>query len=179
MSTYTGQIEIINVGVLPNDGEGDPLRTAFQKVNNNFSILFGTAFLTSNTATSGSTAGQPILEIPLTDFDHGIFEIKSSSAVPNSPDSQFITLSAQLTNDAEDVKFVGYSTTFSGNCITNYDMDVYGSNVRILVNPLLNIGMHHSITSQIIGAIFLQLDGYTFNTVLATEDGALIKTEAI
>ena len=29
--------EIINVGAQPNDGEGDPLRTAFEKVNNNFS----------------------------------------------------------------------------------------------------------------------------------------------
>ena len=28
--------EIINIGALPNDGSGDPLRVAFQKINNNF-----------------------------------------------------------------------------------------------------------------------------------------------
>jgi hypothetical protein len=32
--------EIINTGALPNDGEGDPLRVAFTKINNNFSELF-------------------------------------------------------------------------------------------------------------------------------------------
>lgn len=34
--------EIINVGTLPNDGTGDPLRTAFDKINNNFSNIFST-----------------------------------------------------------------------------------------------------------------------------------------
>lgn len=32
--------EIINVGAAPNDGEGDPIRTAFIKTNNNFTQLF-------------------------------------------------------------------------------------------------------------------------------------------
>ena len=32
--------EIINVGATPNDGLGDPIRTAFTKTNTNFSELF-------------------------------------------------------------------------------------------------------------------------------------------
>lgn len=32
--------QIINVGSLPNDGEGDPLRVAFQKINDNFTQVF-------------------------------------------------------------------------------------------------------------------------------------------
>ena len=32
--------EIINVGTVPNDGTGDPLRTAYQKCNNNFAELY-------------------------------------------------------------------------------------------------------------------------------------------
>ena len=32
--------QIINVGTLPNDGEGDPLRVAFQKINENFTQTF-------------------------------------------------------------------------------------------------------------------------------------------
>lgn len=32
--------QVINVGSAPNDGQGDPIRTAFQKCNNNFSQLF-------------------------------------------------------------------------------------------------------------------------------------------
>ena len=34
--------ELINVGAAPNDGLGDPIRTAFIKTNNNFTELFGT-----------------------------------------------------------------------------------------------------------------------------------------
>ena len=33
--------QIINVGALPNDGTGDPLRTAYQKANANFTELYG------------------------------------------------------------------------------------------------------------------------------------------
>lgn len=32
--------EIINIGALPNDGSGDPLRVAFSKINNNFGELY-------------------------------------------------------------------------------------------------------------------------------------------
>ena len=50
--------EIINVGAQPNDGEGDPLRTAFQKINNNFTQLFSTGFFTSNAYSTGNSANQ-------------------------------------------------------------------------------------------------------------------------
>lgn len=33
--------QIINIGVLPNDGTGDPLRVAYQKANANFTELYG------------------------------------------------------------------------------------------------------------------------------------------
>lgn len=32
--------EVINVGTVPNDGTGDPLRTAYIKCNSNFSELY-------------------------------------------------------------------------------------------------------------------------------------------
>jgi hypothetical protein len=36
--------QIINIGSAPNDGTGDPLRTAFDKSNDNFSELYGKGF---------------------------------------------------------------------------------------------------------------------------------------
>jgi hypothetical protein len=33
--------QIINIGASANDGQGDPIRTAFAKTNNNFTQLFG------------------------------------------------------------------------------------------------------------------------------------------
>ena len=35
--------QIINVGTSPNDGQGDPIRTSFQKTNSNFSELYARA----------------------------------------------------------------------------------------------------------------------------------------
>lgn len=35
--------QIINVGALPNDGTGDPLRLAYEKINDNFDELYGAA----------------------------------------------------------------------------------------------------------------------------------------
>jgi len=51
--------QLINVGVSPNDSTGDPIRLAFQKINNNFSELYSNVAssdirLTGNTITSTS-----------------------------------------------------------------------------------------------------------------------------
>lgn len=32
--------QIINIGALPNDGTGDPIRVAYGKINNNFTELY-------------------------------------------------------------------------------------------------------------------------------------------
>jgi len=52
--------QVINVGTAPNDGLGDPIRTAYQKCNANFSELFSrvqTGVPGSMTGTVGDTAG--------------------------------------------------------------------------------------------------------------------------
>ena len=50
--------EVINIGPAPNDGLGDPLRTAFAKTNNNFSQLFNTGGV-SGIANGSSSVGIP------------------------------------------------------------------------------------------------------------------------
>jgi hypothetical protein len=52
--------EIINVGTVPNDGTGDPLRTAYIKCNNNFAELYSrlqTEVPASSLGTAGDLAG--------------------------------------------------------------------------------------------------------------------------
>lgn len=52
--------EIINVGTSPNDGTGDPLRTAYTKCNNNFAELYSrlqTEVPASSSGTAGDLAG--------------------------------------------------------------------------------------------------------------------------
>jgi len=63
--------EIINVGPAPNDGLGDPLRTAFIKTNNNFNQLFATAGIT------GIANGTSNIQIPVA---NGNVNISSAGA---------------------------------------------------------------------------------------------------
>jgi hypothetical protein len=39
MATTLHTLELIDIGLLPNDGTGDPLRVAFDKINNNFASI--------------------------------------------------------------------------------------------------------------------------------------------
>jgi hypothetical protein len=140
-----GDQEYINIGTTPNDGLGDPLRTAFSKINNNFSNLFLTTVNTSSANTTGLTANQVIYTYPANAFTQGVFQIRSS----NSANSQSITISAQIGNSNTSVKFTGYGLTIAGNAVTNYNMDVNSGNVRILVSPIANANITHFVASQV------------------------------
>lgn len=139
--------QIINVGTLPNDGTGDPLRTAYQKINNNFSNLFTTFVNSTISYTIGDTQNQVIFEYPVSTFTQGQFYIES--VIPETVNRQNVTLSAQLSADNASVKFTGYGSTFFGDPVTTYDMDVVSGNVRILVSPLSDVDSTHLVSSQI------------------------------
>ena len=173
--------EIINIGTLPNDGEGDPLRVAFAKINNNFSNLFATFVNTSNSYTVGNTAGQVIFETPANAFTMGEMFIYTADA--GTEESQTIQLFAQINQAGDDVKFTGYGSTFFGSSLSTYDMTVVDGNVQILANPLTDDTLFHFIGSQNmwIGAnvpgLFMQLDGYVNGMVVSTENDLNVTTE--
>lgn len=173
--------EIINIGTLPNDGEGDPLRVAFGKINNNFSNLFATFVNTTTSYSVGNTPGQIIFETPANTFTMGQMLIYSADPAANS--SQTINLFAQINQSGDDVKFSGSGSTFFGNAVTSYDMVVADGNVQVLVNPLVDEPLLHFIGSQNlwIGAnvagIPLELDGYIANSTMATEIEQTVTTE--
>jgi hypothetical protein len=174
--------EYINIGAMPNDGQGDPLRVAFSKINNNFSNLFSTYVNLSNTYTNGNTPGQVIFFYPADNFTQAQFWIQSSN--PNTQDSQTIELYAQISNDKTMVKFTGYGSTFFGNALSSFDMTVNNGYVQILANPLVNntTAVLHFIGSQVmwlgpvVAGKYIALDGYD-NSVLATETLNPITTE--
>lgn len=172
--------EIINIGAAPNDQQGDPLRVAFGKINNNFSNLFATFVNTSGSYTVGNAAGQVIFETAANTFTMGEMYIYSMNT--ENTESQTIKLFAQINQAADDVKFTGYGSTFFGNPITSYDMDVSGGNIRILCNPLTSDTLYHFIGSQNIwmGAnvpgIPFGLDGYV-SAIMTTEDNLVMTTE--
>ena len=94
-------IEYINVGALPNDQQGDPMRVAFQKINNNFSYVEQTSTNIASAVTLTNAANQVIFEYPADEFTQGQFQIKSYTETNN--DSQDILLAAQIYNDESNV----------------------------------------------------------------------------
>ena len=177
-----GAQEYINIGAQANDGEGDPLRTAFAKINNNFSNLFFTTTSTSNTFTVGLATNQVIYETSANTFSQAKFQIRSSD--PGTDDMQDITITASITNNLAGVRFTGYGTLFEGNPLCRYDMDVLDGNVRLLINPIKNAVILHFIASEVtfIGTsppgVEIALDGYPSNSLMGTEDGLILTTES-
>lgn len=140
--------EIINIGTLPNDGEGDPLRVAFAKINNNFSSLYSTATVTTESSTTGTTPNQVIWQVPAIDFSQGHIQVLSGDPATN--DSQNITISAHVTYNQTAVKWTGYATTFNGTAVATYDMDVDSGNVRLLVTPLVSATLQHFVATAVV-----------------------------
>lgn len=174
--------QIINIGALPNDGTGDPLRTAFEKINNNFTELYSTGFLTVETYSVGNASGQIIFEAPANTFTQAKFQINSSN--PGTQDSQNITISASKTNNGSNVRYNGYATTFNGNAVCSYSMDVSGGNIRLKCDPLTSATLFHFISYQVtwIGPDTpgqpLELDGYPADTIMIAENNLIITTES-
>lgn len=173
-------IEVINIGAAPNDGEGDPLRTAFQKVNNNFASLWYSNFNTLESITIGNNPGQLIFTIPVSSFTQAAFQINSSNQ--DNDDSQNIVINASIKNNGSDVKWTGHSTTFFGNAVTNYSMDVAGGNVNLYADPLTSSQLTHWIAYQVthdpmLVGKFIVLNQNTNNT-LGTENLQVLTTES-
>lgn len=174
-----GNQEYINIGTTPNDGQGDPLRVAFNKINNNFSNLF---FTTTNTTTSYTvgTSDQIIFETAANAFTQGEFQIRSSDS--EGSNSQSILISSQIKNSGLGVRWTGYGTTFEGDALTRYDMDIVAGNVVIYAKPIANTVILHFIASTItyqgstLPGLDLQLDGYV-DSLMTTQDDLFIATE--
>jgi hypothetical protein len=177
--------EIVIIGALPNDGQGDPLRVAFGKINNNFANLFSTSISTETVYTVGNVANQVIFETTANTFTMGNFQIKSAD--PGTVDQQNIELFSQISSNLADIKWTGSGGTLFGSILGQYDMDVDSGNVRILFSPdtsnVTSQSVSHFITSQIsfagagVEGIAIELDGYVANSIMSTEDNVEITTE--
>jgi len=140
-------IELVNIGAQPNDGEGDPLRTAFSKINNNFIWMQQTSTNITDSVTLDDTPNQVIFEYPTDAFTQSMIQIKSYRE--GTGDSQGAMLSSTIHNDANGIAYTVYNVTSVGTWLTTYAMDVSGGNVRLLVSPLVDDVVNHFISYQI------------------------------
>ena len=160
--------EIINIGTLPNDGSGDPLRVAFQKINNNFTQLYGTGYQTIESVTTGTDL-QEIFSYPADSFTEGIFQINSFN--PSTQDSTTMTITSVIRNDLSNIQFTGTSTMVFGDYVTNYDMAVVSGNVVLYAQPLVDAQINHFIAYQIL------YNDVVLGTPLSTQSGSDLTTE--
>jgi hypothetical protein len=164
-------IQLVNTGALPNDGEGDPLRTAFQKINNNFIFMQQASTNITSAVTIGDAPDQVIFEYPADEFTQALIQVQTYREDNN--DSQNALIGASIHNDGTNVSFTTYGITNVGNWLTQYDMDVSGGNVRLLVSPLQDATINHFISYQVTYAGDLGL-----GVPMIAENGAGLITES-
>lgn len=140
------QLQIINIGATANDGTGDPLRVAFEKVNENFTNLWSTGYNTLTSITNGNTI-QPIFEWPANLFTQASFQINSSDN--DTTNSQNIVINASINGALDDVKFTAHSTTFHGEAVCTYNMAVVDDNVILYADPFVSSQMRHYVGYQV------------------------------
>ena len=174
--------EIINIGAAPNDQQGDPLRTAFTKVNNNFTQLFAASSVDSIVYTTGAA------NTVLFSFDAASVasaEIRVSTVDQVSGETQSVTIDASTNAWGNSVKFTAHSTVFIDSELTNYEMDIVGNSVMLYSVPLSsNLLVHYvnstlTIKSTPTVGLALSLDGYPPGNALVTESGVWLTTEAV
>lgn len=119
----------INVGTVPNDGTGDKVRIAFQKVNANFTELY------ANTKYKIVSSNYTVLEI-----DNIIYTETSAITITLLTAVGISGKQFTITNGSSDVITLNTtsSQTISGNLTISlrpYDsIDVYSNNVNYLIN---------------------------------------------
>lgn len=97
-------------------------------------------------STSNNAANQVVYQIPANQFNTGKFQITSREA--NSNNSQTVTLVVSKRSDNLSASFSAFGTVFVNSPVTRYNADVGFGNVRIMVSPIPNTTVTHTITYQ-------------------------------
>jgi hypothetical protein len=155
--------EIINIGTTPNDGTGDPVRDAFEKVNSNFDELYGMTgwgVYKDTTYTTGSpftvTAGAPKQALPN----------NAGSKIETQLPTDVATFynGTTITGRAGDgilitIEFKARPTTTSSDVRLFTSIDIGGAIGEIYPNEIFltkGVGVEHYF--------FKTISGYTLNT---------------
>ena len=194
--------EIINIGTTPNDGLGDPIRTAFTKTNTNFSELFARSQSTPPTTLVGAlgdVAGmtaydQEYYYYCFQDYDGStvIWREVPNAAVANvaivsatgniSSDTFFIGNGSQLTGvvAAAPTAVVNGTTNITAAASGNANVSVAGtSNVAVFTTTGLDITGIVSASGNVTGSAFVGAGtGLTGTAASLTAGTATVATSA-
>ena len=103
---------------------------------------------TFSIATSNNDANQIIWQAPSTSFNSATFTIRSSQ--DNSVNSQLGTLTLNKNTNNLSVSFSVSGTLFTGNVVTDYNVDYGFSNIRVMVSPFVNTSITHTVDYKLV-----------------------------
>jgi hypothetical protein len=194
---------VINIGALPNDGTGDPLRTAFNDVNLNFDQVFAAGPVLSNIQIANNTIITTNTNGDLILATNGVGTIRAAANfLPDIGNVRYIGSPFQRFNTVYTRQLDALNATIYGNAAVTGNLSVTGnivtnnySNLDIAnINITMGVGAPDPLSADGGGLILdganatmlynANLDAWTFNkpiystgTVSATYfegDGSLL-----
>jgi hypothetical protein len=134
--------QIINVGTAPNDGDGDPIRTAFIKCNDNFTDLYG-----GNGGGGGNTIsnGNSNVAISTVDGNATISIDGISNIAVFSTNGLRVNGNASIGADITANYFIGIGANLTGD-ITGSNINA--GNLSLVGNVLGNLAVSDNVTAS-------------------------------
>jgi hypothetical protein len=94
--------------------------------------------------TVNNTANQVVYSTSLNTFNSIRFHVTSTSIV--SQDKQAASINVTKRGDGLTIQHVVFGTMFIGNVLTRYNVDLNQGNMRLMVSPIPNFPMLHSVS---------------------------------
>jgi hypothetical protein len=115
---------------------------------NTLSVGNTTTFDTISTTTSSNVESQVIYTVLDCAFQTGEFDIYSYEA--NTNNMQSVKVVGSKTDNDANVRYVAYSTLFSGDILVNsYDMSIANCNVKLMISPNTSNVVTHKISYKV------------------------------
>ena len=174
--------QIINVGAAPNDGQGDPIRTAFTKCNNNFDELYARSQIDPPPTLVGSVGDVAGMTAYDENFYYYCFQDFDGSSqiwnkVPNTGNAQVTLLTA--TGNITGNYFIGNGSQLTG-VVASAPTSVVNGTSNVVVQPSGNVSISIAgnpdvvtVLEQTPGVLGLLVDGYFVTTQSANIYGGI------
>ena len=164
--------EIINVGAAPNDGQGDPIRTAFTKTNNNFGELYSRVQTVPPVALTGSVGDVAGMTAYDAEYYYYCFANYNGSSViwrevPNAAQANITALSA--TGNITASYYIGNGSQLTGVIATAGPAIVNGNtNITLANNGNANISINGTSNVVVITSTSVAISGNVTAGTLGT-----------
>lgn len=155
----------INTGNIANDGTGDPLRNAFNSVNNNFTQIFSAGLVDSNITIANNTIQVTNNNGNLKLATNGIGVIvPATNIVPDITNTRYIGTATNRFNTIFSQYLNSNSVTLSGNLYVGGSLNVVGNTIT------------NNYSNANIANLTLTLAGGSSNAALANGAGIIVNS---